>query len=501
VILVPARVGIVGVFHETNTFSPVPTEWDSFTRRYRGHELVEAFAGTRTVVGGFLEAASRYGWEAVPVFGAYATPAGTVTSEAMTALSGALQAELESAGAVDGVLLELHGAMATDGRDDPEEEFLRRVQHRWPDVPVAVVLDLHANMARRRLETADLLTGYRTNPHIDTYDRGVAAGTRLQRLLEGAERPHRAHHGIALIAPPVAQSTDASPLRGLLAQAAELERELALDDVTVHAGFAYADVPHLGMGFSASAAPRRKQDAETAVQMLAATAWRNRRDFDRPLPTAAATFAGAAEALGLVAVADTGDNINGGAPGDGTWLLHEAVAHPDVRTLASLWDPLALTEITSAGPDATLHVQLGGRSTASSGPALDVEVRVLRIGDGTFTNSGPMATGARVSMGAAAVVRHGGVDIVVQQHPVQPNDPELFRSLGLDPEDYSVVLLKGAAAVRAGWADKARDVVDAATPGVTDSDLSRLDFHRASPDLVRAGRRAAPGDDIEPERP
>lgn len=478
---------MIGVFHETNVFSPVPTVWESFSRRYRQDELIDAFAGTRTVVGGFLDGASALGWEVVPVFGAYATPSGIVTEEALSALRAALQKELAAVGPVDGVLLELHGAMVAEGTDDPEEEILQDIRQRWPRPPVAAVLDFHANMARSRLHQADILTGYRTNPHIDTYARGIAATSQLQAVLDRAERPYRAHRGIPVISPPVMQSTDEAPLCDLIAEAAQLERDLGLDDVTVHAGFPYADVPHLGMGFSATAAPGRKEAAEKAVDQLAATAWRRRRDFDRPLLSAAEAFTRAARQSGSVAVADTGDNINGGAPGDGTWLLHEALAHPHVRTLSSLWDPVSLNDILRAGAGADLPVRLGGRSASSSGQPLDIQVHVLRVGDGTFVNTGPMATGAQVSMGGAAVVRHAGLDIVVQRQPIQPNDPQLFRSLGLAPEQYDVVLLKGAAALRAGWATVADAVIDAATPGVTDSDLSRLQLRRAPAGLVRAG--------------
>lgn len=495
VVRVSARVGIIGVFHETNVFSPVPTEWESFARRYRREGLLDAFADTRTVVGGFIDGASRHGWEVVPILGAYATPAGLVTRDAMTALATSLQEELDAASEVDGVLLELHGAMVADQSPDAEEEILRQIQERWPDARVAVVLDLHANLARPRLEAADVLTGYRTNPHVDTYERGLAAAAQLRTLLGGAPKPHRAHRGLPLVAPPVTQGTDSAPLRDLIAQAMELEHDLGLDDVTVHAGFAYADVPHLGMGFSATTRPEHSEKAEQAVEALAASAWSDRHAFDRPLLSAAEAFTSAATKPGCIAVADTGDNINGGAPGDATWLLHEALARPEVQTLSSVWDPNALREIRTAGPGAHIRVRLGGKSMAASGPPLDLEVDVLRLGDGVFTNSGPMATGARVSMGAAAVVRHAGLVVVVQQQPVQPNDPELFRSLGLTPEDYDVVLLKGAAAVRAAWSKVARDVVDAATPGVTDSDLTRLEFHRAPTDLVRVGRRTPTNED------
>jgi microcystin degradation protein MlrC len=104
---------------------------------------------------------------------------------------------------------------------------------------------------------------------------------------------------------------------------------------------------------------------------------------------------------------------------------------------------------------------------------------VLWVGDGSFVNSGPMATGARVTMGPSAVVELGPARVVLQSRPVQPNDPEMFRSVGLRPEDHALVLLKGAAALRAGWAPLVAGFVDAGTPGVTDCDLARLPYeHR-----------------------
>ena len=482
------RVAIVGVFHETNVFAPEPTRWAAFTRRYRGPELLSAFHRTRTVVGGFLDGARERGWEVVPVFGAYATPSGTLTRSAFDALETALRQELGAADHVDAVLLEFHGAMAAEEVPDAEEAILDTIRHRWPHLPIACVLDLHANMGTRRLSAADVLIGYRTNPHIDTYDRGVAAVRLLEGLRTGAPRPHRAHRGIPLIAPPICQGTDVSPMRDILQLARDLEGDLGLLEVTVHAGFAYSDVPHLGMGFSATAVSENAAAAERAVEQLADFAWSHRLEFNRLLPSPAEAVAIATRGPGRIAVADTGDNINGGSTGDGTWLLREALSHPEVRVLGSVCDPISLATIKAAGVGTTLPIQLGGRY-ASSGSPVSAEVAVLHLGDGTFTNTGPMAAGAIVSMGSAAVVRCSNIDIVVQERPVQPNDPQLFRSLGVTPEEYDVILLKGAAALRAGWTHVVDEFVDAATPGVTDSDVSRLSFSKAPHDLHRAATR------------
>lgn len=477
------RVAVVGVFHETNTFAPRPTGRAEFGARWLvADRLAGAFAGTRTVVGGFLDGTHQHGLAAVPTFGAYATPAGLVTADALAAIRHQLSRALRHSGPFDGVLLELHGAMAAEGGDDPEQGIVAMLREAVGPAPIACVLDLHANLGRDRLRAVDVLLGYRTNPHVDTYQRGVDACRHLAQVLAGRLRPVRAHRGLPVVAAPVAQRTDVEPLAGILAHARQQEVAEQLVDVTVHAGYAYADVPHLGMGISVTADVSRRGIAERVADELAALLWQRRERFRRDLPPAAEAFADAArgaDAPGPVAIADTGDNINGGAPGDGTWLLAEALHHPRMATLATVWDPVAASAAARVGAGATVALSLGGRSAPSAGEPLPVKATVLTVASGTFVNSGPMATGVTVSMGTAAVLRIGGCDVVVQREPVQPNDPELFRCLGLDPTGYDVVLLKGAAAVRAGWREIAARFVDAGTPGVTDSRLARLTFTRA----------------------
>jgi len=39
-----------------------------------------------------------------------------------------------------------------------------------PETPIAVSLDMHANLYDAIIDNATIVTGYRTYPHIDTYD-------------------------------------------------------------------------------------------------------------------------------------------------------------------------------------------------------------------------------------------------------------------------------------------------------------------------------------------
>lgn len=480
------RVGVLAVFHETNTFSPVRTDRAAFAHRWlTGPALVDAFAGTRTVVGGLLDSAIERGIETVGLFGTYATPAGTVTGDAWTAIRDAVSAALAGAPSLDGVLLELHGAMVVEGSEDPEAEIVELVRSHIGSRPISAVLDLHANLGTRRLANLDLLTGYRTNPHVDTYETGRRAAARLADALGGAGPFVRVHRGVPVMSAPIAQQSAVAPLRDILELAGRELVDRGLVDITVHAGYAYADVPHLGMGVSVTARAEQLSSAEAAAEAVAteirARCEQFRRDLLDPVPGFAAAVR-QAESGRLVAVVDTGDNVNGGAPGDGTWLLAEALARPDLPVLASIFDPEAVEAAVTAGPGGQVELELGGRSHASVGRPLPVQAEVRNVGDGTFVNAGPMATGATVSMGTAAVLRVGRCDIVVQERAVQPNDPQLFCCLGLDPADYRIVLLKGAAAVRAGWSELVSGFVDVATPGISDSRIERLPFeHRPHP--------------------
>src|SRR5690606_34489431 len=274
------------------------------------------------------------------------------------------------------------------------------------------VTDLHANLRTPRLTGLDALIGYRTNPHVDTFDRGRDAGLLLGRVLREGLDLARAHRGLTCRAIPSAQATTDRPLRPILDRARAVEAEYGLLDVTVHAGYAYADVPYLGLGFSATTERRRLPLAEAAVAELTAFAEPLLGEFERTLPTPEQAFARALADPGLTVIADTGDNINGGSPGDGTWLLRLALDQPGLPVLGTLWDPAAAEAAHRAGVGAELDLELGGRAGPSSGSPVRATVRVRALGDGTFVNTGPMAHGARVSMGRAAVVSVGRTDLV-----------------------------------------------------------------------------------------
>src|SRR5262247_1302832 len=129
--------------HETNTFSNVPTDRAQFEARdlRYGGEVIEAYRGTGTCLGGMIEAAERHGARLIPSVAAAASPAGLVTKDIYGHVKERLLADLRAAGAVDGVLLDLHGAMVCEGIDDGEGDLIGAVRKVvGPSVPIAVTL-------------------------------------------------------------------------------------------------------------------------------------------------------------------------------------------------------------------------------------------------------------------------------------------------------------------------------------------------------------------------
>src|SRR6266705_2369633 len=283
--------------HETNTFSNVPTDRGQFEARnlHYGGEIVEAFRGTGTCLGGMIAAAERRGARLVPSVAAAASPAGLVTRDIYQHVKDRMLGDLKAAGRLDGVLLDLHGAMVPEGIDDGEGDLLAAVREQiGPRIPVGVTLDFHANVTAAMVRHATLLHGYKTYPHVDMAERGREAAERLADVAAGKIRPTTAFRQPRLLPPIASQRTAEGPMRRLYDLADEMERDPRVVSVSVFAGFPLADIHDAGLSIyvatNADAAL-----AESLADRLETVAWTHRREFiHRAVPVREAV----ADALG-----------------------------------------------------------------------------------------------------------------------------------------------------------------------------------------------------------
>src|SRR5262245_38401290 len=195
------RIVTGGISHETTTFAPIPTTWQSFDERFnlRGEAILEAFRGTNTPIGGFMDAAAEHSFELIPTLFAEAFPSAPTPRRIFDRLLGELLDRVEEALPVDGMLLDLHGAMIAEGIDDVESRILGALRGLvGRGIPIVAQLDIHSHMSHEMVELADVLIGRETYPEADMAERGRECAGVLSRILRGGLRPVSALHRVPM---------------------------------------------------------------------------------------------------------------------------------------------------------------------------------------------------------------------------------------------------------------------------------------------------------------
>ena len=467
--------------HETNTFSPVPTPLARFGEwgLHFGRDAQRANAEARVPMAAYMRLARETGAEFVTPVSAEAMPSAPVEAEAYSTVTDAI-CEAIAAGC-DAAFLHLHGAMVSETARDGEGALLARIRDIAPELPIAVACDLHCNLTAAMVENCTALIGYKTYPHVDSYEVAEQVGRILLRALAGEVRPVMAWGNRPLLAQTLCMGTDDEPMKGLIAMTREAEAEGVLA-ATVFGGFPLADVAEAGLS-AVVVADGDTELARSTTERLLDAAWSRRREFvygGTPLDQALDEAAALEE--GPIVLLDHADNTGSG----GTQDVMTAIAAVIERGLedvavAAVWDPAAVRALVKAGVGAKVTIDLGGRTDmptiGRAGEPYWVSGRVRTLSDGEWIVRGPMFTGAKVMTGPTAVLDTGKVQIVIVSHHHEPWDLGIFQSVGIDPTTKRYLLLKSRIHYRAGFAPIAKHTLRLDGAGVTSSDNALFDFH------------------------
>ena len=402
-----------------------------------------------------------------------------MTREAYAALRQTLLNGIRAAGAADGVLLALHGAMVTEDVADAEADLLRAVRSLvGPRVPIVATLDSHANLSAEMVAAADALVAYATYPHVDTYERGFEASEILARLLVPGFRATAALVRPPMIVPLPPQCTaEDTPMRALVASAQRERAQAGVLNISLTGGFPYSDVRDAGLRVLVTTA-NDESLARQIANRIATAAWQRRTQFSpslMPIPDAIARLTRAARFP--IVLSDSGDNPGAGAPCDGTVLLAALRdAHVRDTAIGVICDPETVAQACAAGTGTTITVQIGGKTDDRHGAPVIADASVVRITDGVFTNTGPMGTGGRTRMGTTALLDIDGISVIVTEQRIQALDLSLFRSVGIEPTMMRAIVVKSSVHFRAAFAPIAAEIIDVDTPGISSPHLERFSF-------------------------
>ncbi|WP_231885901.1 MlrC C-terminal domain-containing protein [Bordetella ansorpii] len=106
-------------------------------------------------------------------------------------------------------------------------------------------------------------------------------------------------------------------------------------------------------------------------------------------------------------------------------------------------------------------------------------VRVDRLTDGVFRNTGPMQTGVERQCGRSAVLTlqdPPSVRVIVTERVVALDDPALYALHGIDLDALRLLCVKAKNHFRAAFADRCAEIIDCDAPGPACQDLSQLPF-------------------------
>ena len=472
--------------HETNTFSVIPTGYAHFMARSRcleGDLAIKARGHANTELGGFLEAARSHYWHVIHVLSASANPGGMVTADAFERLAGAIvEAAKKHRDSIDGILLGLHGAMVTTFCEDGEGELLQRLRAVvGPTLPIAITLDLHANVTRAMCALAQIIVSYQTYPHVDMRRTGLQAGNILQRTMAGEIRPRtlRAHR--PMLGESTGGRTDKGPMLDWLARARAFEA--ANPDVfavSLNAGFSHADIAEVGptVLVTCQGDPGGHQ---AFAEGIADAMWDARfDDLNQYLTVQQAAQRCLDWPTGAkpLVVADYSDNPGGGAYGDSTNLLAALLAAGVTDAcFGPMVDAAVAQQLHACQVGSSVDVLLGGKTDPRFGGApLALTATLRRLSDGSYTGDGPMIGGQQRSWGPSAVLRVAGIDILVVTNAAQMWDLQQFKAFGIDPAAQRVVALKSAQHFRAAFGPIAGEVIVCDSGALCAPDCSVLPY-------------------------
>ena len=477
------RIAVAGFSDETCTFCLEPTTEERFEpATLRGDELLEENRGIPNYINGYIRAAEAEGAELVPLVYARKTPGGFqswLTTECFDRYANEIAERLKDAAPVDGVLLALHGAMAVTDVPKPEAEIVRRARAAvGDDVPIMVTLDLHANEDHELTDVADGVFIIKTYPHVDTQETGEEAARRLIQAIRGEIDPVVVCRRPGIVSASIFQATSYHPMKDVLERCQEWEeREERLLHLGVAPGYAYADVPDIGMTVVA-VADGDEELAARAAEDISDFAWTLRHAFARDLPKPREAVAEVMELVAKgekpVVIADGADRI-----GDTTHVLRELLRQgAENWAIPGISDPEAareLEETASVGDTVTLKV--GGWYNETSGDPVEVTGTVKFMGRPRYKRVGPMGKGSVVQDGFVARLDLGNNrQLVVSDRMRGSNDSSGLTSVGIDVDSLDIIILKDRVHHRAFWDDVARVDYPINAPGIGFADLRDLEY-------------------------
>ncbi len=473
------RIAIARIAQESNALSPVVSTLADFRRTHflEGDALLDAIQPGGTEAKGFLDDAELSGFaqaaaahqlnvELVPLFSAWAVPGGPLAAEDHAWFRDELKRGLRAAGPLDGVFLTVHGSMNVVGTPEPEADYFADVREVvGDDVPLAVTMDLHANLSTTKVDPVTVLCAYRTNPHRDHAATGRRAGKILLDTIAATVRPTTAWRSLPMLVGGGFTLDFLPPTLAIFRAMKRWEKHPKVLSCSMFMSHLWLDQGEIGWATHVITDDDPALAAEVAED-LADRCWAVRKSLPPEFPGPREAIAQVRKMtwrrkLGVVAMCDASDVVGAGAPGDATGLLRAILDEGRGLTwFFPMRDPAAVAALESTPIGGAVDLNVGGvldparqRPVAVSGTLLNFE--------------------STESFGKVATLDLGDVKMVVTEGANLAMKPDFYTDRGLRMRDADVCVVKSFFPFRIYFARYARKSLYVRTEGTTNFDVWR----------------------------
>lgn len=479
------RIYISGIIQETNTFSPIATDMESFERGYifKGDEIFTELSDTNTEINGFFEYLKNASeLQIIPGIAAWALASGRIKDDVLEELTDALISKLEDSMPVDGVLLALHGALVSEKREDCEGYILRKIRDVVGcSVPIVSTLDYHAVVTSDMVLHTDVLVGFRTYPHIDFKRTGEKAAECIIRLIRDKISVHKDLSRIPVIFPVENSETSSGPISNAMTMLNELDKNEDIISASVFCPQPWLDIYDTGFSALIYSIEKRISDKskyKKYAEDISRYIWENRNHFFSEYPSAEEFLNKIDSYERPVIAVDSGDITTAGGTGDSTVFLNAAIKSGiSLNTLIPIVSPEAVKRAIEIGIGNSGAILFGTGDGKEYNELLELHVEVLKISDEPVEIKGQSFSGIKINTGKRVLVRgNNNINIIIFDHASMIHDPQIIRSMGLVPEKQDIILQKSHKLFREAYKNIARSIVIIDTPGYTDMNIKRLPF-------------------------
>lgn len=469
------RVFVASLATETNTFSPLYVDRSAFEDAFYcppgSHPETPTLCSAPMVAA--RERAGQDGFELIEGTATWAEPAGPVSRDGYESLRDEILDQVRAALPLDVVLLGLHGSMVAVGYDDCEGDLMACIrQIVGTDCVIGAELDMHCHLTDQMVEAGDVIVAFKEFPHTDFLARARDLTDLCLRAAGGAINPVMTVFDCRAIS---GFMTSQQPGRDFVDRLMAMEGNDGILSISIAHGFQAADVYDMGTKVLVIT-DGPSTEAAALAQSLGKEILSWQGGGSAPLlKPAEAIEAALGVAGGPVVLADRWDNPGGGVAGDSTVMVAALLARPDIpAAIGAMWDPVAVSFCRAAGAGNTISLRFGGKAASTSGPPIDAELIVRAVTDDLLI---PFEQ-SMVSLGPAAAITIGNLDVVLSSGRAQTFSPQVFENLGIELTQKKIVVVKSSNHFFAAFAPIAAEVLYLDTGGPYPSDVNKIEFRK-----------------------